>query len=280
MKTISKFIILSAFIINYSCNSQQSKNTSDLKNENLKGRVKTTVEYYDSSENSDGVIIGPKKQIKIYDESGNLIEVKNEIYVEKKIEHVDNEIIERNYLEDNTISLEKKIVQNFDAKNRILKEEIFENSKKRNSYTKILYHYDSNNNLVKEEAFEESGDLNYYKEFTYLNSKLVKEINKYIGPDRPTEIITYNLKDNSSESYMFHNNNPSHHFSKRHTKYNSNNDIVEETILMYYEPNVLGNEQTLYFKYRYDKNSNWITKTEYFKGEINNVIHREIIYFE
>ena len=274
-----KFTILSAFLITLnSCNSQSFKKTNDLKEANLKGQVKSTTTFQDIPE--DEIVVGSKKEIKIYDIHGNLLEEKNESFITRKIESIDNETIEKYYLDNNKLSFTKKTIQKFDKNNRIIEEEIFSDSKLSDGYDKITYQYDTKNNLTKEESFDKSGKLNWSHEYSYnLANKLTKEIRVVNCEDCVKEIIIYDVNKNTSVSNMYHNNAPTIVFCTTITKYNSNNDVIEETKKMYYDPNVLGLEQTLYFNYRYDKFNNWITKTERFEGEVKNIIHREISYY-
>ena len=142
--------------------------------------------------------------------------------------------------------MEKKIYA-YDSIGNKLSETSY--GKSENPLFTYYYKYDNHNNLIEVYALNSDGEiLQEKKEFKYdKNNKMIET--KYYDIDNGLSDTTIN-------------------------KYDNTGNLIESIIT-----NIRSEKYISTYQYKFDKNRNWMTKTEYYNNSPVSIIERKIDYY-
>lgn len=253
---------------------------------------------------------------KIFDEKGNKIEEtyydskgKLESRTANKYDEKGN-MIEKEYFELDKLMEREKYVYKYDSKGNKIEVEgsLYDSEGELKDRMKNINKYDRKGNVIEEIRYDLSGDLN--NKFTY----------KYDKNDNEIEFCNYNSngvliskrsakideKGNKLMNENLQNFNPvkninilgeesiNINYDSKHNRqifeYNSYGDLIKEVkyeSYLFNEIVMYENEYSEVYDYKYDKENNWVIKTERFVKEGNlekenatEITEREIEYYQ
>ena len=236
-----KIILLLVSLV-FICASGTDKKNS-LKEQNLKGNVKTLKEFWYDPIIESGKITKTNEKanqsfISLFDNNGNQIELKyysqGNLYYEItfKYDSLSNLIEDYKYNERGELK-EKNIYKNDAKGNKI---------EKNNFKVKVIYNYDDMGNMIEESTYSSSGNLR--KKYIY----------KYDDKGNKIEGILYDSKGNLESKFTY--------------KYDKDNNVIEGKE---YDMNNNIIEPIYRFKYEFENNEkgNWIKKIMFSNGSQN-----------
>ena len=311
---MKKFFFISALLSHSFLFSQNSLDYTDLENEGLKGKVKSVKQqFYDAHDSSGKMVLYPQKSswgdnyIQKYDSKGNetdKIEYSlNDTFLIKFFYKYDDK---GNLIEILTTSKPndsyRRIVCKYNEKNKCVEEARF--SEGGEVYSKYTYKYDEKGNNTNENYFDyldstsnytaifkynTEGIFESYQEFDWekkirvdITYKLDEkgEItestdNLYPNPFGKTTRYTYDEKGNMTSQ------DNSNEFDddtgrKKTWTYDAMGNITEINV----QSSMGTNHGSTKYEYEYDKQGNWIKKTQYSDDELGQIIMRDIVYYQ
>ncbi len=298
------FLISILFFTHSSLLQAQSANTT-LRENNLKGEIKSIVEYeyatIDDSGNIEEEAESSKKEIFTYNRSGNIIEYK--VVDSKDVIGLKIKYQYENYLltKENTYNSKNKIterwVATYNDKNKIKEAyRVYEG----NNIEKVFYSYDNqanileekwvlnnsilfnvnyiytdNNKTVEKRICNASNKITAIEIRKYNHSGILLEESKFDYKDslKGKTICLYNEKGQLIEEQTY--NSHLHSEGKIVFTYDKYGYIIEET---WYNAK---NQQTSHITntYTYDKLGNWIEKIEYDTEVQFGIIYKRTINY-
>ena len=166
----------------------------------------------------------------------------------------------------------------------------------------VKYFYDSENNLKRKESIDDNNKIIETKEYLKLNSKttysvfrentlaetgeiiyndkkqIIRETIKFVSSESQTqkEVIFSKVYDEFGNLVI----DETHHINKNNESEIHRNEFEYINNLPSVLKNGLGNGTDIIYKYTFDSNKNWITKSETARGETKPIIitEREITY--
>ncbi len=140
----------------------------------------------------------------------------------------------------------------------------------------LQYQYDAKGNMISEYKHYRNGKADYKKEYSYDSSGNKVGFIQYTAEGKIVERLSYayDKKGNLAEENKY---DSSGAFSSRLVyKYDErNNEIERSRYLPSGKPDV-----QIAWTYEYDKQGNWILKTQLINGAVAGVIKREFEYFD
>jgi hypothetical protein len=223
---------------------------------NLKGKVKSIKESSFSVKEIDGKYVADSLEYYYWNEFNS--------YGNKTVDtkFLPNGISDKNYIykydrnnrrsEENQYARDGKLIRTisykYDSNGHLIEDSSIEGNGKPGK--KIAYQYDEKWNVIEDDSYNGEGKLQ--KKFTY----------KYDTKGNKTENFRYNA-DGILEKKIFY-------------TYDIQNNIVEESS---YKPD--GKLIWEYsYMYKYDNQNNWIEKIRIAGGKAEEILNREVVYFE
>lgn len=283
MKTQSLVLITLVFLL-FSCNNENIKN--DIFLDGINGDVSLIIETVYSVKEKFGEI--QKENISRvysyrYNNNGNLIElieynsdgklnVKETIKYDEKMNKKSHLVSRPDFGGGGT-----QYVYSYKYDNRGNKIECEEQWNEGRSSERDTYQYDKNGRLIEEKQFNSSGVL----ENSYLYDKSGNKIEKYwydknnknnsVGKHK--WVYKYNVSGDVLEEVRYKLDGSLS--QKRTYKYDTRRNKVEEEYYIYSKKY----KQTLTYQYKFDKNGNWIYRTEFYDDNPTQITERKITYF-
>lgn len=250
MKQFACLLIMTAFF--FSCKSGKTNLQSDLTESNLKGKVWKIEKNIHNADAKVRCACGEREECNqttyVYNEKGNLAE-SAAIEIDGKILITSRYIYDRDgackeidkYSGEKLVGKEVNILKG----DKLMEVTTFD----KNGVSENVCKYEYTGDDVSDgTTYNAAGEIVSFFHNEYLNGQLYSQ----------TE------KDKSGDITVI-------------TKYkrNGNNDVIES---IFNNPKING-EYKLTFDYEYDKEGNWIKKTQLFNGKIAGVVMRNITYY-
>jgi hypothetical protein len=223
---------------------------------NLKGRVKSIRESSFSAKDIDGKYMADSLQY----------------YYLNEFNIYGNKILDTKFLPDG--KSDKNYTYKYDKDNRRTEENQYGRDGK--LIRTISYTYDSNGYLIEDNSIEGNGKPG--KKITYLYDEKgnVIEDDSYNGEGKLQKKFTYkyDIKGNKTENYRY--SADSILEKKVYCTYDIQNNIIDESS---YKSDDRPIAKYLYI-YKYDNQNNWIEKIRISGGKVEEILKREVAYFE
>lgn len=296
------FIVFSNYL--YSQQETMSGYKDDREISNLKGNIKKIVSYQYKAvekslkiEKSDFIDKDLSFYI-VYDKNRNIFEEGSYEKENKKLSYIQNKYKDNSLIKSISYNSANKIIEfsyyKYDKSKKLI-ETLFTDNKNK-SHTKISYYYkdgkitleqvydfesntsekfeykyDKNNNLIKQER-EIFRNQKHKIILSYDNKNIVSKVEEIAGNKNLGFYYYYNTKKqlNKFNIKWLHDNTE----MSDKIYYNENGDIIKISTT---ERDNKKSETT--YKYKYDKNKNWIERLEYKNGVCDNMVIRTFTYY-
>lgn len=242
---------------------------NDIQRQNFKGKIKS-YQLISSKENS--VVV---EKI-IFNEKGNFITYS------KKNEHKIYNYNENSKLSNCETFINDKLILTeyfkYDPKGKLVSKKTFDEINFKNNYTEY-YEYDLRKNItaiIKQYDLDDIIQTNKYDKSGNLTNSFYFTNKKYDGCSCEKLKITFEGKLKSITHFSSENDIVIH----RELMLNDKNDIISELFYNVFKYQFRDNPtSTFQFIYKYDKFENWINRTEYLNGDLQEELITEIEYF-
>jgi len=249
---------------------KKNNKKNDIQRLNLKGKIKS-YKVISSKENLNVI-----EEI-IFDKKGNFI-----TYSKK------DECKIYNYKEDSKLSscetfIDDKLILTeffkYDQKGKLVSKKIFEEINIQNNCTEY-YEYDLRENItaiIKQYDLDDVVQTNKYNKSGSLTDSFYFTNKKYEGCICVKIKNTFGGKIKSITSLSSENDT----LIRRELTLNEKGDVISELFYNVFKYQFDYNPtSTFQFIYKYDKFENWITRSEYFNGDLKEELTTEIEYFK
>jgi len=251
------------------------KEKNDVQKRNLKGNIKT-YQIFEKKDNTNVLI----EKLE-FNEDGYLIKqsLKDEY---KTFDYYKNSKLSKclTFSNENVLILTEFF--KYDDKIEVLKSKrvFHEDYKRSNENYEEYYEYDLRNNITaKIKKYEGVEYINTFKYNENCNNTDVYSFeNSFFGKrNSKKETNNYPLKIKSTESFMSNNDE----IAGIREVFNENGDVIVKTLYNWLvrRPEGMSPYTTTQYFYKYDKFDNWISKTEYRRGNLIEEFEAQIEYY-